>query len=273
VNAASISAPGIGRRASPESRLVTSVARAGLSAQAIVYLALAWLTAQIAAGHSSPQANQKGALAEMVSHSGGVVLVTALAVGFASYAVWRLSEAVFGSSVNHKPLDRLVSLARALAYGALCITTFLFLAGHRGQSDGQQQATWTARIMRHTGGQVAVALGGAILVIIGVAMLVEAAVRRFERQLDRRAVPAKVRAIVDGLGLYGSLARALIVVLIGALIIDAAVTVNPQQSTGLDGALKALAGTALGPVLLGLMALGFLAFALYVAATARWIKT
>jgi hypothetical protein len=249
------------------------MARVGLIAQAITYLILAWLTAQIAAGHRSQPANQKGALAEVISHPGGVALVVVLVVGFGSYSLWRLSEAVFGSSVNRKPVDRLLSLARALAYGTLCVTAVLFLVGSRGQSDAQQQSTWTGRILQHSGGQFAVGLIGAVVVAAGLGMLVEATLRRFERQLDRRAIPGRIRPLVAGVGLFGSLARALIVVLAGALVIDAAVTVNPQQSTGLDGALRSLANTAFGPALLGLVALGFAAFALYAAATARWIKT
>jgi hypothetical protein len=110
-------------------------------------------------------------------------------------------------------------------------------------------------------------------VIAGLGMLVEAVLRRFERQLDRRAVPERVRPVVVMLGMSGSFARALIVVLACALVIDAAVTINPQRSTGLDGALRSLAATTFGPLLLGIVALGFAAFGLYAAATARWIKT
>ena len=144
------------RRVSPETRAVTSAARVGLAAQAITYVTLAWLTADIAAGQRSPQANQEGALAEIVSKPGGAVLAVVLAAGFACYSLWRLSEAAFGSSVNHKPVDRVLSLARGMAYGALCVTTVLFLTGSRRQGEGQQQATWTARILRHAGGQFVV---------------------------------------------------------------------------------------------------------------------
>lgn len=263
----------IRRRASPQTRAVTSTARVGLVAQAIVYLTLAWLAAEIADGRRTPQANQQGALAEIVSHSGGVALVVVLAIGFACYSLWRLSEAIFGSSVNHSPVDRLLSLARALAYATLCVSAVLFLSGSRGQGDGQQQATWTGRILHHAGGQVAVGLIGGVIVGAGLGMLIEAALRRFERQLDERAVPDGVRPLVVALGMAGSIARALIVMLAGALVIDAAVTVNPQQSTGLDGALRSLAGTSFGPLLLAIVALGFAAFGLYAAATARWIKT
>ncbi len=261
------------RRVSPETRAVTSAARVGLAAQAITYVTLAWLTADIAAGQRSPQANQEGALAEIVSKPGGAVLAVVLAAGFACYSLWRLSEAAFGSSVNHKPVDRVLSLARGMAYGALCVTTVLFLTGSRRQGEGQQQATWTARILRHAGGQFVVGFIGVVAVVVGVGMLVEAALGHFERQLDRRAVPETIRPAVVALGMFGSFARALIVMLAGALVIDAAVTVNPQQSTGLDGALRSLAGTTFGPLLLGLVALGFVAFGLYAGATARWIKT
>ena len=125
-----------------------------------------------------------------------------------------------------------------MAYGTLCVSAILFLSGSRAQGGGQQQATWTGRLLRHAGGQIAVGLIGAVVVVAGLGMLVEAALRRFERQLDVRAVPDRVRPVVVALGLAGSAARALIVVLAGALIIDAAITVNPQQSTGLDGALR-----------------------------------
>jgi hypothetical protein len=262
----------LGVELSPQTRAVTSTARVGLVAQAIIYLTLAWLTAEIAAGRRSPQANQQGALAEIVSQPGGVALVVALIVGFACYSLWRLSEAIFGSSANHTTVDRLLSLVRALTYGVFCVSTILFLSGRRGQGDGQQQATWTGRLLRHAGGQIAVAVIGIVVVLVGLGMLVEAALRRFERQLDRRAIPETVRPIVVALGMSGSFARGFIVVLAGALIIDAAVTVNPQQSTGLDGALRSLAGTSFGPLLLGAVAVGFAAFGLYAAATARWIK-
>jgi hypothetical protein len=76
----------ITHRVSPQSRAVTSMARAGLIAQAIIYQILAWLTIQIAAGHRGPQANQKGALAEIISQPGGVAVAIVLVVGFASYS-------------------------------------------------------------------------------------------------------------------------------------------------------------------------------------------
>jgi hypothetical protein len=254
------------------------MARYGLGSQALVYLLLAWLTFEVAVrgGSGGQQANQQGALAEVISHPGGVVLVAVMSAGFACYALWRLSEAVFGSDVNHSPLDRALSGFRAVVYGALCVSSAAFLIGspgRRSQNQAQQQATWTARLMREPHGRLIVEAIGAVVIACGIGMFVEALLRRFERQLDRKAIPPSLRTAIVGLGLAGAIARAVVVMLTGALVIDAAVTANPQKSTGLDGALRTLAGTTGGPWLLGIVGLGFIAFALYVAAAAVWIKS
>jgi hypothetical protein len=251
------------------------MARYGLGSQALVYLLLAWLTFEVAVrgGGGGQQANQQGALAEVIRHPGGVVLVAIMSAGFACYALWRLSEAVFGSDVNHSPLDRSLSGFRAVVYGTLCVSSATFLVGSHRQNQAQQQATWTARLMREPHGRLLIEAIGAVVIACGLGMFVEALLRRFERQLDRKAIPPSLRTAIVGLGLAGAIARAVVVMLTGALVVDAAVTANPQKSTGLDGALRTLAGTTGGPWLLGIIGLGFTAFALYVAAAARWIKS
>jgi Domain of Unknown Function (DUF1206) len=261
-------------RPSPPTRVVTTLARAGLVAQAIVYLVLGALALQIGFGSGGGQpADQQGALAEVVNQPGGVVLVAVLAAGLGAYALWRASEAAFGSRVNHKPIDRVLSGARAGAYGVLCVSAVLFLTGHRSSDEAHQQATWTGRVMTHSGGRALLAGIGVAVVAAGIGMFIEAMLRRFERQLDRAAVPGRLRPGVIGLGLVGTTARAVIVVLAGSLVIDAALTADPQKSTGVDGAFRTLAETAAGPWLLAVVAIGFIAFGLYAAATARWIKT
>jgi hypothetical protein len=260
-------------RPSPQTRGVTSLARAGLVAQAAVYLVLGLLALRIGFGSTSGQpANQQGALAEVVSQPGGIALVAVLAAGFGAYALWRASEAAFGSRVNHRPVDRALSGARAVAYGVLCVSAVLFLLGHHSD-EAHQQATWTGRLMAHSGGRALVAAIGAVVVAVGVAMFVESMLRRFERQLDRDDIPARLRPWVIGIGLGGTTARAVIVALAGALVIDAALTADPQKSAGVDGAFRTLAQTTGGPLLLTIVAVGFIAFGLYAAATARWIKT
>jgi hypothetical protein len=76
-------------RKASDSPAMSAAARLGSAARAFVYLVIGWLAIQIALGHSTQQANQKGALANIAQHPGGVVLLWVLGIGFAAYAVWR----------------------------------------------------------------------------------------------------------------------------------------------------------------------------------------
>ena len=87
-------------RGASDSKPMAAAARLGLAARAVVYLVIGWLAIQIALGHSTPQANQKGALADIASHTGGTIVLWVLGIGFAAYALWRLSEAVFGTAAD-----------------------------------------------------------------------------------------------------------------------------------------------------------------------------
>jgi hypothetical protein len=54
------------------------------------------LAVQIAFGPSSKQADTTGALQEIASHPGGIIVLWLLAAGFAGLALWRLTEAAYG---------------------------------------------------------------------------------------------------------------------------------------------------------------------------------
>jgi hypothetical protein len=60
--------------------------------------------------------------------------------------------------------------------------------------------------------------------------------------------------------------------LIGYGLIKAAIDYDPHSAIGLDGALNELAQQSYGPVLLGVVAAGLIAFALYSIADARYRK-
>jgi Domain of Unknown Function (DUF1206) len=261
------------RRASRrESR--SALARVGLAARAFVYLVIGWLAIQIALGHGNHEADQRGAFADIKQHTLGTVLLWALAIGFAAYAVWRMTEAVFGTAAEGKKAgSRAKSAARGVVYALLSASTFSFIAGTSTQSQAQQQATFTARAMKHTGGQFLVAAVGAVVVVIGLAMIFEGVSRKFERQLEMRELTGRTRPVVVGMGVIGTVARGIVFTLAGALVIDAAVSYDAQKSTGLDGALRTLADRAYGPWLLGVVALGLIVFGLFGLAEVRWAKT
>jgi hypothetical protein len=73
--------------------------------------------------------------------------------------------------------------------------------------------------------------------------------------------------------MIGTTARGIVFAVAGALVVEAAVNYDAAKSTGLDGALRTLADRAYGPWLLGVLAIGLIAFGIYGLATARFAKT
>jgi Domain of Unknown Function (DUF1206) len=263
---------GSARRAS-NSRAMKVLARFGLTARGFVFLLMGWLAIQIARGHGSHQANQRGALADIAHHSYGIVLLWVLGFGFAAYAIWCLSQAIFGAPTHGKKAGpRLLALIRGIVYGALSVTTFTFIAGVSMQGQSQQQATLTARIMKHDNGRWLVGGIGLIVVVVGLVMVVQGVRKTFEKQLRMQEMARATRTLVVWLGVIGNTARGIVFAIAGALATQAAVTFDPAKSKGLDGALRTLADRPYGPWLLGILALGLIAFGLFGLAAARWAK-
>ena len=73
-------------------------------------------------------------------------------------------------------------------------------------------------------------------------------------------------------GQAGYVARGIALGIVGVLLVSAALTHDPAQSQGLDGALRALLEAPFGKLLLTLVALGFAAFGVYSFARARYAR-
>jgi hypothetical protein len=261
------------RRAS-RSHTMSGLARFGLAARAFVYLVIGWLAVQIALGHHTQQANQRGALAEVAQNTVGLVLLWLIAFGFGAYALWRLSEAAFGTAAEgSKAGPRIQSGVRGLVYAGLCVSAFSFIAGTSHSSQSKQQATLTARVMRHDLGRWLVGLVGAVVVIVAIVLIVEGVTRKFETELRMGDMSPAQRRVVSVLGAVGTVARGVVFGVAGGLVVSAAVNFDPAQSTGLDGAVRTLADQPYGPALLGVLAFGLISFGVYGFAAARWAKT
>lgn len=264
----------VSARHASHSSVMKGAARFGLAARAFVYIVIGWLAIQIARGHSSHEANQRGALADIATHSYGIVLLWLMGLGFAAYAIWRLSETVFGTAAQGDDAGpRFKSAVRGVIYAGFAIGTFSFIAGTSKQGQAQQQSTLTARVMRHSDGRWLIGLVGVVVVVVGLAMIFEGVTKKFEKDLRLHEMSRTTRTVVVRFGVVGTIARGVVVAVAGALVIDAAVAYQPGKSTGLDGALRTLAQQPYGPWLLGAVALGLIAFGLYGFAAARWAKT
>ncbi|MET8139682.1 DUF1206 domain-containing protein [Sphaerisporangium sp. NPDC005288] len=118
------------------------------------------------------------------------------------------------------------------------------------------------------GGQILVALIALALIGFGVSWIHEGWTGKFMR--DMHVAEPRAHALVVNIGKVGYVARGVIALAAGALIGQAALTYDPDKAVGIDGALKSLADTPIGPWLLVVIAVGLVLFAVYCFAEARW---
>ena len=270
----SISSPsrrmsGSARRAS-DSRPAQWLARLGLTARGVLYILIGVVAILVAIGQGSHEADQSGALQLLASQPYGLVALWLLFIGFAGYALWRLSEAVFGvTGEGNGAGPRLKSLVRAVLYAIFAVLTVKVITGQQA-SQASQQKDLTATVMRHTGGRWLVGIVGVAIVIAGLALVLEGIRRKFMKYLRTGEMSPQTRRTVERLGMIGTTARGLVFALAGVLVIDAAVEFKPSKAGGVDKALLTLRNQPFGEFLLILAAAGLIAFGVYGLAEARW---
>jgi hypothetical protein len=263
-------ATGTARRAS-DSPAARALARAGLTARGVLYILIGWVAILVALGQSSHEADQQGALQLLAGQPYGLVSLWLLGIGFAGYALWRLSEAAFGvTGEGNGAGPRLKSLVRALIYAFFAYLTFKIIAGTGGSSQTAKQQDMTATVMHHPGGRWLVGIVGLAIVIAGLVLVFEGIRRKFLKYLQLSQMSPRTRRLVEWLGMIGTAARGAVFALAGVLVIEAAVTYKPAKAGGIDKALLTLRNQPFGEVLLILAALGLIIFGVYGLCEARW---
>jgi hypothetical protein len=263
-------ASGTARRAS-DSPAARALARAGLTARGVLYILIGLVAILVALGQTSQEADQQGALQLLAGQPYGLVSLWLLGIGFAGYALWRLSEAAFGvTGEGNGAGARLKSLVRALIYAFFAYLTFKIIAGTGTGSQTKKQQDLTATVMHHPGGQWLVGIVGLAIVIAGLVLVFEGIRRKFLKYLQLSQLSPRTRRIVEWLGVIGTAARGAVFALAGVLVIEAAVTYKPAKAGGIDKALLTLRNQPFGEFLLIIAALGLIIFGIYGLCEARW---
>lgn len=249
------------------------LARGGLVARGVNYMLIGLLAVQIAFGSKGKQADSAGALHAVAGQDGGIVVLWLLAAGFAGLALWRLAEAGYGQAGpgGHTAGKRRVSLGLGAFYGFVSAGIVAFILGTGSQSSGDARSQdLTAKVMAHPGGRWLIIGIGIGLFAAGAGLAAYGLRKQFTKVLDTAQMSARTRKAVEFLGTAGNVARGVVFGVAGVLLVIAAVTFDPKEAQGLDGSLRKIATTLLGPWLLVAVALGLVIFGVYSCCEARW---
>jgi hypothetical protein len=246
--------------------------RAGLAARGVVYAVVGLLAVKLALGDGGKAASQQGALKTIAGQPFGKVLLVVLAAGLAGYAIWRLIRGVVGHGRedHDSATDRVAALGSGIAYAALCAAAVAILVGSESGSGSPKQAT--GGVLDWTGGRFLVGIAGAAFVGVGVYQAYKGLSRKFLESSKTGEMSEGVERAFTALGVAGHVARGVVFALIGYGLAKAAIDYDAKKAVGLDGALRKLEHASYGPLLLGIVAAGFLMFAAYSMADARYRK-
>lgn len=253
-----------------DSKALTIGARFGFAASGLIHLLLGYLAIRVAFNHQE-SSDQSGALAALSDLPGGAIVLWVTTIGLFALGLFLVVEAIVGvgSSSKKRWVRSLVSVAKAVAYIALAVTALTFALGGSSSSSGStSQASGT--VLSLPGGVFILAIIGLIAAGVGCYFVYKGVTRGFT---DDLTVPSgSARRPVIALGVAGYVAKGIAIVVVGVLFVVAAVKVDPEEATGLDGALQALAELPFGKVVLTAVGLGLIAYGVYSFVRARYAR-
>lgn len=272
---------GIGRGAKPAARQAASRFRRfgqiGWMAKGLVYALVGMLFIQVALEHGSgggeAEANQAGAVETVAATQYGAVLLAVLAVGIVLYVAWRAFTVVLpGDWTGMALLKRIGYAVSALVYLSLLASTVEVLA-HRNQDPGATEDRrlegLVTDVLDLPVGRVLIIVAGLVFMGVGAAFIRTGVTGGYRESMSAGEGGIEGMAI-DRLGMVGWVARGLAFFPVGFFLIRAAWTYNPDEAAGFDDSVREIASHPGGAVAAGLVGLGFIAYGLFAALSARY---
>ncbi|MEO8856373.1 MAG: DUF1206 domain-containing protein [Burkholderiaceae bacterium] len=261
-----------GHRAAP---WLQWVARIGIVAEGVIYLLIGGLALVGAFDPAQRPSGSNGAMSKLADAPMGRVMLAALALGLAAYVLWQLVLAALDPECSERRWSiqrialRIHHLWSAALHCALVgIAGWQLLGLGHGDDDGQTQKHLTAMAFQFPGGRWLVGGIGAGIAAYALVQWILACRPQKGTRMELAHTPLRVPILALFVLGYG--ARGALFGLIGALLVRAAWRHAPNQVAGISGALESLRHQPFGPWLLGIVAIGLIAFGLAQVAKARY---
>jgi hypothetical protein len=250
-------------------------ARAGYAASGLVHILIGVLTLIVAFG-GQEETDQSGALMAIAAAPLGFVLLWALAITLGALGVWHL----LGGILVRKPTEdppgdarkwgaRIGEWGQAVIFlGLGLIAAAVALGAHVDAENATENAS--RGLLRVPGGSIVLGLVGLGIGIGGIVFIVMGLRRTFRNKID---IPEHgIGRGVAGLGLIGFVAKGIALLIVGVLLVLAAVTTDADVAGALDGAFRALLALTFGPWLVAAVAVGLIAYGVFCLFRARFAR-
>jgi hypothetical protein len=255
--------------------LLELLERLGYLVRGALYAVTGLLALGLTLGIGGQTTDLSGSLVYSINNPFGKLVLIVTAVGLAAYSLWGFTRAIYDPLHRGRGaggyVARLGFVSSAVSYAAIVFFALQILFGSGGAgSDGTQKSI--AAILTHPGGGPLTVVIGLVAILIGLGQFLESYRATFKEDLKGAEMTASERNIAIGLGRFGMFARGVIFLVIGWFLVQAGFHHDAGQAQGFGGAFMFLLGQPFGRLLLGIVALGFVALGLHSFACARWIR-
>lgn len=253
---------------------IVRFARVGFAAKALFYFLIGLLAARAAVGSGGQTTDSRGAMRMIADSPGGLFTLGLIGLGLLGYAAWRLVSALTNAEGRDGDAKgaaiRVGTAAKGITHGWLGIVALLAAArgGEAGGGGGEQTRGWTTRVLDWPFGRWLVIAGGLAVIGYGLYQLYRAMRRdKLAKRLDLHEASEAGATWILNLGQFGVAARGVVFGVIGFLVARAAWR-HRASGAGVEQSLDVLGG--MGPLVLGTVAVGLMAYGLYELAEARY---
>lgn len=218
--------------------------------------------------------DQSGVLAPLPRTVYGTILLLLISIGLVALGVSHFVRVALmrkNAGADRKWPRQIGELAKGLAYLIIGLSSMVFLFAKENAPNSVKSSTdFTAHLLALPMGELVLLIIGLAIITLGINFIYRGVVRKFAEALDFTKMKLKRPVII--LGIIGYVAKGLTFISLGSLFCNAAVTLNPSEASGLDGAFKNLIALPFGPQLLLILGLGLVVYAIYCVARGLYAK-
>jgi hypothetical protein len=246
------------------------LARTGFAVMAVLHVIIGAIAVAVAFGQPG-EAEPTGAIEQLAANPWGPAVMWACVASCFGLGLWQASEATLRARrlPRKERVSKLISSGfLAIAYTSVGFSFAGFAVGTRGDSS-ESTRDFSASLMATPLGLWTLVALGLTIIGIGIYFVFKGVRRGFKEELFHFDGTRRGR-LIDTLGVTGHISKGAALGLTGLLFVIAAAKHTPEESTGLDGGLKALRDHPFGPSLLVAIGAGFIAYGIFALIRSRF---
>ncbi len=253
------------------------LARVGIAAEGTIYVLIGGLALAGAFDPSERPSGTQGAMSRLADGPLGRPQLALLGLGLAAFVLWQLVLSVLDPECTKERWSmkrialRIHHVWNAALHCVLAGIAAWLLLGHGGGGEGGQAPKQLAAVaLRLPYGQWLLGAVGVGIVLFALVQCFMACRPHKTTRMTLGNTPMRIPILA--LLTFGYLARGTLFGLIGAFLLYAAWRYDSDHVMGVSGALQSMRDQPYGPLLLGAVAAGLIAFGLAQIAKARYRK-